>query len=123
MLQRFSSGLRSADATYKSLGILSVCLSTPTETPNIYVKVVVVLATLLRLDILDSYCLMADTVTIRLVKKSVHNSRNGEIRTIGEWSVPLNRVDGHVFVSIALLGNIYFSTAQLPKFRRQFLRP
>lgn len=117
---------RFADAAYKSVGVTTLPLLTPVGVPNLYVKLDVVTAdvpALLGLDVLDSHSLTADTVSNKLIKKSVHRNGEGTVSFVEEWSVPLRRADGHVYVDIAKDERIFFSAAQLQKLHRQFVHP
>lgn len=112
------------DACYKSLGTIDLKLAAPAGMWNIYVKLDVVAAdipTFLRLDILNSHSLIAETVSNLQLKKTEFKTKNGSVSFIEEWSVPLTKADFHVYVNLAQSERICFTRKQLQKLYRQFV--
>ena len=122
-------GFTFADATYASLGSVTLPLYTPPGIPTIMVELEIVPAdipALLGLDVLDQHQLTIDTVHNVLAKRSRITTEEGSIYLIDDWSVPLVRAkSNHAY---ARIGNrqpvdIHFTRSQLVRLHRHFFHP
>lgn len=124
-LKRF----RFADASFNSLGQVEIPLATPGHLKPIYVNLDVVSAdvpALLGLDILDTESLFPDTAMNQLTKKIILDNitdQDGKFHAkfpVEEWSIPLMRHYGHIYVAFSFPSCVYFSITNLQKIHRQF---
>eukprot|EP00171_Calliarthron_tuberculosum_P003553 IDg3553t1 len=83
---------RFIDSVYKSLGSVCLALATPEGVQNIHVTLDIVSAdvpALLGLEVLDSECLYADTVTKRLVNRIVISVPGEYLEYVDNWHMLL----------------------------------
>ena len=78
---------------------------------------------LLRLDVLDSESLVADTVINRLVHRTYIPGNAQQHYVMNDWSVPLKRIDDHVYVEMSHPSSVNFTRAQLEKIHKNFFHP
>lgn len=115
-----------ADASFDSLGKIDLPLATPAGIQAIFVTLDVVSAdvpALLGLDILDSHHFVADTVSNRLVKRSIATMEDGQKYCIDDWSVPLIRAHAHIYADMRFPVLTFFTKQELSKLHRQFCHP
>lgn len=125
-LQTSRRRFRFADATFDSLGLLSLPLATPPGIPTIFVTLDVISAeipALLGLDILDCHSMYIDTVQNLLVKCTVLKSDNSKSHILKDWNVPVHRHNGHVYADMSTPVITFFNRQQLVKLHRQFCHP
>ena len=117
---------RFGDVTVHALGIVELVLKTPDSFPDINVLMDIVpvnVPALLGLNVLDAECLYADNVTNRLVHRQVLGKSNGVLNYKDKWSVPLMRIDNHLYAGMVFPHHLFYTTAQIHKLHRQFAHP
>lgn len=102
-------------------------LATPDGKTTILVTLDVVSAdiqALLGMDVLDSECLIADTVASRLVKGAKYLDQDGSLDYFDEWYFPLFRCRGnHVYAKMDCPTSLLFTRSPLHKINRKFFYP
>lgn len=124
---KFSPSNRSfrfADSLYESLGLVTIPLETPPGIPTIGVSLDVISADvpeLLGMDVMDNHSLTPCTMSNRLIRRKVlDNKIHSHSYTIGDWSVPLKRYEGHLYAHMSIPFLTFFSKPQLLKLHRHF---
>ena len=96
---------------------MDITLLTPNYIPPIYVTMDIFSAdvpALLRLDILDMYSFVPDTVINFLKKGKITKSDRGKFKEVlEEWSVPLSLYEGHIYAAMNLATTTFFARPQL----------
>ena len=75
---------------------------------------------MLGLDTLDRYNITPDTVLNKFVKRSFGTNDDVITFEIEDWSVPLVRVDGHIYAAMIFPVLTFFTELQLQKLQSNF---